>query len=163
YGLAKFDKNSRVLWSYAANVHHDVDIGEDGTIYALTQQIVHELPDGLDFIPTPCIVDYLVLLSPEGQELKKISILEVLRGSPFPDLRTLLHRSARHESSPETSVPYTLPDWRKGDILHTNFVKVLSRKLAPMFPQFKAGQVLLSFRQLDIVAVLDIPSRSLVW
>ena len=31
YGLVKLDKDSRVLWKYAANCHHDLDVGEDGT------------------------------------------------------------------------------------------------------------------------------------
>jgi hypothetical protein len=163
YGLVKLDKDSRVLWSYAGNVHHDVDVTEDGTIYALSQQIIHEPPRGLEFIPTPCLVDDLVLLSPQGREVKKISILEVLRDSPFPDLLTVLDRSARQDPSPKTAVPYTHPNWRNGDILHANFVKVLTRELAPKFPQFKPGQVLISLRALDTVAVLDVPSRSLVW
>src|SRR5205823_6029236 len=39
YGLVKLDKDSKLLWAYANNVHHDVDVGEDGTIYTLAQQI----------------------------------------------------------------------------------------------------------------------------
>jgi hypothetical protein len=40
---------------------------------------------------------------------------------------------------------------------------VLSRKLAPHFPRFKAGQVLLSIRHLDAIAVLDVEQRAIVW
>src|SRR5262249_41364673 len=35
FGLAKLDKYSRVLWTFADNVHHDVDVGDDGRIYTL--------------------------------------------------------------------------------------------------------------------------------
>ena len=68
YGLAKLDKDSNVLWKYSAKVHHDVDVGEDGTIYAITHEMAREKPSGLDYVPSECLVDHLVLLSPEGKE-----------------------------------------------------------------------------------------------
>jgi hypothetical protein len=49
------------------------------------------------------------------------------------------------------------------DLLHTNSVKVLRRNLAAKFPLFQAGQVLLSLRNRDTVAVLDRPTRRVVW
>jgi hypothetical protein len=49
------------------------------------------------------------------------------------------------------------------DVLHTNAVKVLRRTVAGKFPQFKAGQLLLSLRHLDALAVLDPDSGKVVW
>jgi hypothetical protein len=49
------------------------------------------------------------------------------------------------------------------DALHTNSVKVLTRKLAPKFPRFKAGQVLLSLRSPDAIAFLDVDKGKVVW
>jgi hypothetical protein len=54
-------------------------------------------------------------------------------------------------------------EMRRRDVLHTNSVKVLSRALAPKFPLFKAGQLLISPRHLDAVAVLDPHSGKVVW
>lgn len=51
----------------------------------------------------------------------------------------------------------------QGDIVHANSIKVLSRSLAPKFPLFKEGQVLISLCNLNAIAVLDIPSRKIVW
>jgi hypothetical protein len=51
----------------------------------------------------------------------------------------------------------------RGDIFHTNSVKVLGQALAPRYPLFKPGQVLLSLRSPSLLAVLDIPRRSVVW
>src|SRR5438045_2310179 len=53
YGLAKLDKDSNVLWKYAANAHHDVDVGEDGTVYALRQDMVYRMPKCLEYVHTP--------------------------------------------------------------------------------------------------------------
>jgi hypothetical protein len=52
---------------------------------------------------------------------------------------------------------------RRRDVFHTNAVKVLSRALAPKFPLFKAGQLLVSPRHLDALAVLDPDSGKVVW
>jgi hypothetical protein len=51
----------------------------------------------------------------------------------------------------------------ESDLLHTNSVKVLSRSLVSKFPLFKAGQVLLSMRNIDTIAVLDRHTRRVAW
>jgi arylsulfotransferase ASST len=42
-------------------------------------------------------------------------------------------------------------------------VQVLTSDLAPKFPAFKAGQVLISCRHLSTMAVLDVDKGSVVW
>jgi hypothetical protein len=145
YGLAKLDKDANVLWTYSANVHHAVDVAEDGTIFVLTQRIIHETPAGVD-ISTPALVDYLVRLSAEGEELQTIPLLEAFRDSPFA-----LLLSSRTSGGPL---------W---DVLHTNAVEVLRSTLAPHFPGFKPGQVLISVRELNALAVVDPDQRTVVW
>jgi hypothetical protein len=51
----------------------------------------------------------------------------------------------------------------KGDLFHTNSVKVLTQARATQFPLFRAGQVLVSLRGLNAIAVLDVRKRSVVW
>jgi hypothetical protein len=165
YGLVKLNKDSKLLWAYPNRVHHDVDVGEDGTIYTLTHKLVSNPPAGLDFLPSPYIADYLVVLSPEGRELGNIPILEAVANSQYS--LSLTSFTTKSLSLDSFSVAHP-PDWQdppnsKGDILHTNSVKVLSRALAPEFPLFKPGQVLLSMRNLDTLAVLDRPTRSVAW
>ena len=82
YGLVKLDKNSKVLWAYSGYVHHDFDVAEDGKIYVLTHQLYNRLGPGLEFVVTPCSSDTLVVLSPGGEELQKVPLLEVFRDSP---------------------------------------------------------------------------------
>jgi hypothetical protein len=160
YGLAKLDKDSKLLWKYDGHVHHDVAVRPDGTIYTLTQKIVTEPPDGLEGIRGPYLADYLVVLSPQGRELQTIPLLEAFRDSPYAQTLSLVtspspraRANRRGRKSP----------WKKGDILHANSVRVLGRGLAGKFPLFKRGQVLISFRSLDTIAVLDVPKRKVVW
>jgi Arylsulfotransferase (ASST) len=167
YGLVKLDKDSKLLWAYANNVHHDVEVGEDGTIYTLTHQLVTQPPAGLEFLAAPYLADSVVVLSPEGRELENIPIVEAFANSPYALALSSGSRPLRPTSSsgPNGSQPpdYSRSlDW-KNDLLHTNSVKVLSRTLAAKFPLFKPGQVLISLRNLDTIAVLDRHTRRVAW
>jgi hypothetical protein len=51
----------------------------------------------------------------------------------------------------------------KGDLIHANSVKVLTSARARHFPLFQAGEVLISLRSFDCLAVLDVHKRSVVW
>jgi hypothetical protein len=165
YGLAKLDKDSHILWKVPANCHHDVDVAEDGTVYALSQEIVETVPAGLGDIPTPCMLDFVEVISPQGQRLKKISLLEALQGSAYAPLFGMIERPKREFGAPApgTMMSAFLDDARRMDVLHANAVKVLRRAVAPKFPLLKAGQLLVSLRHLDAVAVLDPDSGKVVW
>ncbi|HVS35023.1 MAG TPA: arylsulfotransferase family protein [Gemmataceae bacterium] len=164
-GLAKLDKDSNLLWKYSSRVHHDVDVGEDGTIYALEHEGGAAPPKGLEFIG-PRLVDRLLVLSPDGKLLKKIPILEALRDSPYALLLDALKPGRANYDALDALTDPLLQDeieQRKKDALHTNSVRVLSSKLAPRFPAFKAGQVLVSLRHLDALAVIDMEKGAVVW
>jgi hypothetical protein len=150
-------------------------VGEDGTIYALGQEIVSKAPAGLEFLDPPYLTDSLVVLSPEGRELENIPLAEAFANSPYA--LTLASGKKSQAVKPVGDGPTATPAaasstptgfnplhaYREPDVLHTNSVRVLSRALAPKFPQFQAGQVLLSMRNTDAIAVLDRPTRRVVW
>jgi hypothetical protein len=174
YGLVKLNKDSQLLWKYPGRVHHAVDVAEDGTLYTLSQKLERKPLAGMEFLPSPYIADSLVVLSPEGEELKTIPILEMFRRSPYALMVSLIAKSLAPESlSPadELSPPpiriatqgSSSDPFSKGDFIHANSVRVLSRALAPKFPLFKPGQVLISLRNLDILAVVDTHTESVVW
>jgi hypothetical protein len=164
YGIARLDKDSNVIWRYSAKIHHDVDVGEDGTIYALKHEVVPTMPKGLESISTPCVFDYLVMLSPKGKELTEpISIPLAFRNSQYAPLLSS-HRKPQAKDVFLNSPGLPFVDQpRTGDYFHTNAVQVLTRGLATKFPHFKAGQVLISVRELDTIAVLDTQKGSVVW
>jgi hypothetical protein len=166
YGLVKLDRNSNVLWKYAEHCHHDLSVSEDGTIYVLTNEIVKEVPEGLRDIPTPCMVDCVDVVSPEGERLKRLRILEALHDSPYAPLFCMIEKPRKGPRSlggPGGGPTPFQDDLRRRDVLHANSVKVLSKALAPKFPRFKAGQLLLSLRHLDALAVLDPDTEKVVW
>jgi hypothetical protein len=212
YGLAKLDCDSKVLWTLQAGVHHSVDVGADGTIYTLGTEVLHGPVTGLEFIEPPVLTDFVLVLSPEGKEIAKVSVLESYRDSPYALTTTLIeenesktgptapmhpmpmhpmpmHPMPMHpmppmpekgaakeflpKGPPPRPVGPSIPPPRmggpvrvgtpKGDILHTNSVRVLNPGLAAKFPLFAPGQVLISMRSLDTLGVLDLAKRKIVW
>ncbi len=178
YGLARLDRDSHLLWTLSENVHHDVDVGDDGTIVTLTQKYDDMAHDGSKSIGRRQLADYLVVLSPQGKKLKEIAILEAFRASPFAPLLSVLDVPRAKGSPPNAISPVNfalggfetlnvlapLPhDPAHGDLLHVNSVKVLHRSLAARFPLFKAGEVLISVRNLDVIAVLNVDTGRVVW
>lgn len=145
YGLVKLDRDSNVVWRYLEHVHHDLDVGPDGRVYVLTHQFDKEKMEGFDNLSRPWLDDLLVILSPDGKELKKISLTRVVARSRYSHL---LH---------------TVSSYAVGDPLHANAVEVITPERARNFAFGKAGQVLLSFRELGAIAVLDLESEELTW
>jgi hypothetical protein len=169
YGLARLDRDSRVLWKYRDNCHHGIDVAEDGTVYTISSEVLEEMPHGLEHIPTPCIIDVVDVISSEGRRLQRIRLLEAFRDSLYAPLLCMLERSKMYgQASPPAppgivTTPPFLDDPRRRDVLHLNAVKVLKPAQARAFPQFKAGQLLVSPRNLDALAVLDPDSGKVVW
>lgn len=147
YGLVKMDKDSKIIWKYFGRAHHDFDLDSAGNIYVLTQEILDTDLPGFDELKKPRIDDFLVELSPDGKEMKKMGLIDALIRSPFG--RKLYF------------VPWAVYNG-SGDYLHTNAVQVLKRPV-PGIPQSRAGQVLVSFREISTVALVDLDSQRLVW
>jgi hypothetical protein len=165
YGLIKMDKDSHVLWTYSSGCHHSFDIGEDGTIYTLSYDFVKEVPPGLEYIPTPCVVDGVDVISPDGNLVKRIPLLEAFQDTPYAALLSTLEKPwlFRDVGSLGGVKGAAQDEMHRRDVLHTNAIQVLSRALAPKFPLFKPGQLLISSRHLDALVVLDPSSGKVVW
>ena len=145
YGLVKLDQDSNVIWKYLEQTHHDVDIGPDGRIYALSHEIRFNTYEGFGQLQVPRIDDFVVVLGPDGQQETKIPVIDALIKSPYS---RMLSRLAW----------YT-----KGDYIHTNAIEVLAGEGATRFPFGEAGDVLLSLRELDMIGVLDLDREEIVW
>jgi len=147
YGMAKLDVDSEVVWRYSERTHHDVDV-TDRRIYTLAHQFDSshtELSEKYHHIATTFLEDFLVVLSHDGTERRRISILDAFLESPHA---STLARSPRGHP------------W---DPLHTNAVEYIDERFARHHDFAEAGQVMLSFRVLDAVAILDLDREQIVW
>jgi len=87
-----------------------------------------------------------------GRDLARIELEDIIRRSP---------ETAR-QFSMNIDTPLTPDDQNPADIFHPNDVEELLPNLAPAFPEFNAGDLLISIRELDMVAVIS-PSGDLKW
>jgi len=141
YGLVKIDKNSNVIWKYEGRVHHDVDVGRDGKIYLLTHEMIKEKIPGLNISP-PIMDDFVVVLSPDGRELGKVSITEGFYNSEFKDV---------------------LKNVKGWEPWHANNVEVLDDNIADKFPFLTKGCVLVSLKSATAIAAIDLFKKKVIW
>ena len=145
YGMVKLDKDSNVIWSYLQSTHHDFDVAPDGRIFVLTHEIIDEPSPELEHLRTPRLDDFLVILSPAGEELEKIPLLHAVEDS---DYRQLL---------------WEISSFALADPLHTNSVHVITEEEAQRFTFGRPGQLLVSFREPSAIGVVDPDDQKLVW
>jgi hypothetical protein len=143
--LAKLDRESNLVWTYGGtdlSAHHDFQVQPDGRIHALMR-----LPRCLEWLrESPLQADMLCVLEPDGEAVRVtdcLSIPEAFRDSDYAHMLSA--------------------DWfmKGGDPFHTNSVEVLDGRVE--HPAFRAGNVLLSIRNMDCLAVIDPEERSVVW
>jgi len=143
--LARFDRNSNLLWTYGGtglDAHHDFRVLADGRVYVLMRsaQILDWLRE------TPLMAETLCILEPDGEDVRVIDcipISEAFRDSEYADM---LHA-----------------DWflDEDDPFHTNSLEILDGRVP--HPAFGSGNILLSIRNMDCLAVLDPKKRAIVW
>ncbi len=139
-GLARIDRQSRLKWASLNGAHHDLAVDADGTIYLITREM-KVIPDVNP--EDPVSEDFITVLTPDGQVVKKMSVLEAFERSDY--------------------AAALAPMQRDPDILHTNAVQILDGSLASRSPAFAKGNLLISLRSLNIVAVLDPRDGKIVW
>jgi len=145
FGLIKIDRDSNLLWAYPKACHHDVFVGEAGEIYVLTRRSWKRepMPIGSWSAPGRVLEDFVTVLSPDGKEIKSVSILDAFLNSSYaPHLEHLKD-------------PF--------DVLHTNTIRPIDGRLAGDYPMFEKGQLLLSMREIHTIAVLDLESERITW
>lgn len=138
--LARFDKDSKLLWKLKSGFHHDLEVQPDGTIYAIGS--ASHVNDKINK-KKPVIEDYIVQISADGEELRRVAVLEALQNSVYAPLLQ------------------QMPAF--GDIFHSNTIEVLKKPHANAPASWKEGQVMISIREMDVVAVIDMDEASVVW
>src|SRR3546814_6212840 len=121
------------------------DLAEDGRIYTLTHEMRNKRYDKLEQITIPRLDDAVTVLSPDGEELKTVFLMDILAK---PEYRRLLDH---------------ISWFNNHDFIHTNTIEYIDAEKAAVLPFAEEGQVLLSFRDIGTLAVIDLDSEEIVW
>ncbi|MEW6745706.1 MAG: arylsulfotransferase family protein [Planctomycetota bacterium] len=165
FGLLKLDKHSNLIWARLNRAHHDLQVLPNGEIHVITHRghvipWVHETQEIFE--------DFITVLDAQGNEKKRVSLLDCLRNSGFQIDRSRIVAKDRIVS-----------------ILHTNTLEVLdgrpvneTRRLSDpaaliagqpwmlsgyRWNPFRQGNVLTSIRASDLIAVVDPDIEKVVW
>lgn len=145
HGMVKLDRDSNVIWKYEGNVHHDLAVDHDGSIYCLTNTIRTEPHPAVEHLGRPLLEDHLVKISPDGKEEKVIPIFDAFANSPY--------RFVLDSIEPE----------ERGDTTHTNTVSLVGPEFASRHPLIDAGQIMVCVRNANVIAVIDPATEAVVW
>ena len=153
-GMVKIDRCSRLVWSVPLETHHAIDVAPNGEILAPGRHQLKQVGPGLPGVRVAedgfVWDDTVVRLAPDGTILDQTPMLELLLAN---GRAAELYANTR--SNPD--LPNT------DDPLHLNDVEVLREDMAAAFPQFAAGDLLVSMRNINAIAVLDGKTLAVKW
>ena len=165
HSLVGLDRCGQVSLQMPGNYHHQVVPAQKGGWWTLDYDEISRREADADYLPPhtsdffrsldqkaleefgwPHLQDETVVrLGPGGEVLQKFSIARLLYES---GLRNILQRFRRVG--------------QRG-LTHSNSVQELSAEMAPAFPMFAAGDLLLSLRELHMLLVVDPNSLRIKW
>lgn len=161
--LSMIDRNSRKIWDISMPSHHDMFVMENGDVYALAHG------DEIGFfagLPVPIIADYIAIISADGiikdridfaepakKHLKPRALFAAYKKIVEPEiLRTILNRKL-HGMQP-------MPPIIELNTFHSNSIQVIDRDIEGLC---RRGDILLSMREIDLIAILDSETGTFVW
>lgn len=132
-GIVKVDACSNVVWNIPGQFHHTISATQDGGFWTFKGH-QHDFDHVL--------AKYSLTT---GEELQTIDMREVRARNPLLHIFNL----QRLPDTPDTS--------------HGNDIEPLPSSLADVFPGFRAGDLLLSYRTQNLVFVLDPETYEVKW
>lgn len=159
--IEKIDRDSRRVWSYSAETHHDFWIHTNGEIYAMIRQsrLVPELHPEFETLD-----ESIAILSPEGVERKRISLPDALLRSPWAGLLPAVSDLDRAQLfGLDLAADAAVLEAPALDILHSNHVEVFDGALAERGEIYGEGNLLVSIRNLNTILILDPSGHRVIW
>jgi hypothetical protein len=161
--LMRLDWSSRVLWKTPMRAHHEISVAENGDIYTLSgaEEMV-----GLFGLRMPVINDYIrVLDGATGVPKMSLSLFDIfgknLRVSVLTGVFAQIFNSHDYLWRILKQRKNGQPLLRRlsgFDIFHANALKIIDRTIPGLCEK---GDLLLSLRSLDCIAIVD-PARGAV-
>jgi hypothetical protein len=156
-GLFKLDRCGALVWSVDEPTHHSVERNADGSFWvSAANKIDTQANTERALFRPPYAADTLLRVSAEGEVLNEISLVDVFVESNMMGLLTLTG----------SIVPSTMegsrPDFER-ELFHLNDVEELPEDLAPAFPMFSEGDLLVSLRNRNLILVVDRETQRIKW
>lgn len=148
-GLVKLDRCGAVQWTLPQMTHHSVDLAEGGGFWVPGTRYV-DGPSVHPGIAPPYDEDTILKVSPDGKILQEISVLSLFFENRLEYL--LFANGLENIEVPE-----------KQNLTHLNDIEELKSDMAAHFPEFAAGDLLVSLRNYNLVMVVDPRTHKVKW
>ncbi len=145
--IMRLDSCARPIWIAAGPYHHSIELDDDGSIWTWWGRDGHQ--SNLQSI--------VRLDADKGNVLAEISLQSVFSASSDNALKLRLSQDYKFLSNDQLT-----GRWQT-DAFHPNDVEPLSAEMARDYPAFDAGDLMISLRNLDLVAVMDPESLDIRW
>ncbi len=163
-GMAKFDKDSNLLWSQEKRTHHWFSEDEAGLFYAPSLQEL-KLPYrlGETMLQIDChnqamFEDTVAIMNADTQVIESFSVIDTLVDA---DYAGLVFEKDKGWSTKELRGKENIFD--SCDPTHANSVVALSKADADQYPSLNAGDLLISMRNINAIMIVDRQSKKLKW
>ena len=155
FGTAKLDHCGAVVWTLPRMTHHSLEPSRDGGFWIPSRRSMVRDSSPFPLLKPPYNHDVILKVSADGKVVDEISVLDVIFKN---GLAAFLFANGL------PSVQLANTRGIEGvDPTHTNDVEELSNEMAPSFPQFRAGDLLVSLRNLNMIIVMDPVTRKVKW
>lgn len=151
-GLVRIDKCSRVRWKLPHQTHHSIFQDTEGNLWVPGRRLRQTPVDKFPKVPAPFQEEYILKVSPDGEVLREISVLDVIFESKYEGV---LFANGAHDA--QIKVPLDR------DFIHLNDIEVLAPQMAPAFSLFEAGDLLVSLRNVNLLLVMSPKSKQIKW
>jgi len=132
--LARIDACGQPMWVTEGDFHHSVELGDDGTIWSWRNEVIVQVD-----VET-------------GEVLHELDLRQDIIEAHNQHGAFSIHAA---EDAKEVRP--------QGDAFHANDVEPLREAMADAFPMFEPGDLLISLRELNLVAVIDPEDGALKW
>lgn len=154
-GIRELDPEGNVVWFYPCRVDHDFQVLDNGNmlIHAITERAWPELAPGMSRHP------YMIEIT-RDQEL----VWEWKGEEHLQDLKRLLPTASWNHLMERAMGKFAF-DWAHNNTLqiippNETYEKELQ---AGVFPRFKPGNIVFSYRSVDVIGVIDRETGAIVW
>jgi hypothetical protein len=149
--VERWERDSTRRWRAAIDAHHDLVEEPDGRLRVITRRTT-TLERGE--LRVPIIDDCITTLSAAGERLDDLCFAPLLADRLDDERLEVIREHVAEHPDPG--------DWKSNtlDVFHTNSIVLLPRDVPGLG---RAGQALLSVRSLDLLMVIDLEARELVW
>ncbi len=141
--IVKVDAESREVWELPGGFHHTISPTEDGHFWTFTGKVGDPYQD-------------ISKISIEtGKITQEVNMMEVRKQNPHHQY-FILRSDDNPLLSPQTAAEDT-------ETLHGNDIDPLAESMASQFAMFEAGDLLISYRSINLVFVLDPDTSKIKW